>query len=62
MKKFVVLVTCQSYSFKEIEVEANDKKEAKKKAISLSETGELEFTEIEAEYTVDKIDELPAKS
>jgi hypothetical protein len=53
MPKFEVQVFRTSYSSRMIEVEANNEEEAKKNA--LEEAGDYEFSEHDAEYTVDYI-------
>lgn len=59
MVKFIILVSCISESFAEIEVEAANEKEAKKRALVQAETGKIEFTEIDSMYTCEKADQLP---
>lgn len=61
MKKFKVLLSCVSHSFVEIEVEAENRKEAKKKALNIADNSELDRSEYDAEYDVEKVDELPVK-
>lgn len=55
MKKFTVTVTRISYSSKEIEVEAENEDDAKEKA--LDEAGDHEFSEKDADYKVEHVNE-----
>jgi hypothetical protein len=50
MPKFKATVCRTSYSFNEIEVEAQNKEEAKQKI--LDEAGDYEYSEKSAEYTL----------
>jgi len=52
-EKFVVLVTRISYSSRNIEVEATDRKEAER--LANEEAGNHEFSEHDAEYKVDAV-------
>lgn len=53
MPKFIVSVRRTSYAFKDIEVEANSRDEARNKAYD--EAGDYEYSEKDADYKVEYI-------
>ena len=56
MKKFIVNIVRTSYSFKDIEVEAENEEQAKEKA--LEKAGDYEFSEKSADYTAEGITKI----
>lgn len=59
MPKFKATVCRTSYSFREIEVEADNEEEAKEKI--LDEAGDYDYSEKDADYSITRIDEHKEK-